>query len=114
MVHTAEHAAFGFGVLDLVFVLDDRFLEDFHRVDLLPVLATHLKHLAETALADYFQNVEALERNGRVVQLGVLVSVVRIIATRTTSIQRVIIAQVGEIDFLNSTWRVLRNGDTIN
>lgn len=113
VVHAAEHATLGFGVLHLVFVLDHRLLEDFHRVDLLPVLATHLKHLAEAALADHFQNVEAFERNGGVVQLRVLVSVVRVITTWTTSIERVVIAQVGEIDFLNPAWRVLRNGDTI-
>lgn len=113
MVHAAEHAALGFGVLHLVFVLDHRLLEDFHRVDLLPVLATHLEHLAEAALADHFQNVEAFERNGGVVQLRVLVSVVRIITAWTTSVERVVVAQVGEIDFLNPAWGVLRNGDTI-
>ena len=87
MVHAAEHATLGFGVLDLVFVLDHRLLEDFHRVDLLLSLLTHLEHLAETALADHFQNIEALERHGRVVQLGILIAVVRIITTWTTSVE---------------------------
>lgn len=87
MVDAAQHATLRLRVLYLVFLLYHRFAQHFHRVDLLLSLLTHLEHLAETALADHFQNIEALERHGRVVQLGILIAVVRIITTWTTSVE---------------------------
>lgn len=108
VVDPAQHAPLGFGVLDLVLLLDHRFVQDLHRVDLLLTDLTDLKNLPEAALSDHLQDLEVVESHCGVVQLRILVAVKGIITTWTSSIKRVVITQIGEIDFLDPIWRALQ------
>lgn len=108
VVDPTQHASLGFGVLDLVFLLDHRLVQHFHRVDLLLTDLPHLKNLPETALPDHLQDLEVVESHCGVVQLRILVAVKSLITTWTSSIKRVVITQIGEVDFLNSIWRTLQ------
>ena len=95
VIDPTQHASLRFGVFDLVFLLDHRFVQHFHRIDLPSFFHPHLHDL------------EVVESHCRVVQLRILVAVKGIITTWTSSIKRVVITQIGEVDFLDPIWRTL-------
>ena len=107
VIDPTQHASLRFGVFDLVFLLDHRFVQHFHRIDLLLTDLPNLKNLPEAALSDHLQDLEVVESHCRVVQLRILVAVKGIITTWTSSIKRVVITQIGEVDFLDPIWRTL-------
>ena len=107
VIDPTQHASLRFGVFDLVFLLDHRFVQHLHRIDLLLTDLPNLKNLPEAALSDHLQDLEVVESHCRVVQLRILVAVKSFITTWTSSIKRVVITQIGEVDFLDPIWRTL-------
>lgn len=67
MVDLHQHVPLSFDVRFLLFLLDILFLENFHGVDLLVALALDQDDLGVGALADYGQQGEVVQSNGRAI-----------------------------------------------
>ena len=117
MIDLAEDVALRLRVLDLVLLLDHCLVQHLHRINLALPVFSHLEHLSEAALPDYLQDLKVADRHGGVRQLRVLIPVIGIIAAAgRLRVEGVIIAQEGEVDFLDSVWGALwvKDGERAN
>lgn len=115
MVNLAQNVSLGFGVFDLVLLLDNRLVQHLHRVDLVLSSLLDLEYLSKTTLSNHLQNIKILHSNCRIAEFRIFVAIVIIIsAVRAFRVERVVIAEIREVDFLNTLGRMLdfTNGET--
>lgn len=108
MIDLAEDVPFGLRVFDLVLLLDHCLIQHLHGVNLTLTVFSNLEHLSETALPDNLQDLKVTDGHGGICQLGVLITIIGIIATSGRfRIERVVITQKRKVNLLNSVWRTL-------